>query len=96
LSRLNAIDRPTRRMVRRCERAAPGDLVHVDVKKLGLIADGGGWRTHGHHPGMIRGRSISYDFFHIAIDAHTRIAYVEAHSDENGTTCAGFITRAIG
>ncbi len=95
LSRLDAIDPPTRRVIRRYERAAPGELIHVDVKKLGRIPDGGGWRTHGHHTGMIRGRGLGYDFFHVAVDDHTRIAYVEVHHDEKGDTCAGFITRAV-
>jgi transposase InsO family protein len=97
LSRLDAIDPPTRRMVRRYERATPGELVHVDVKKLGRIPDGGGWRIHGRD--VARGsrvqRGMGYDFFHVAIDDHSRVVYVEALDDEQGDTCAGFITRAI-
>lgn len=96
LSRLDAIDGPTRRVVRRYERAAPGELVHVDVKKLGRIPDGGGWRIHGRSPRMNRGRGLGYDFFHVAIDDHSRVVYVEALRDEKGDTCAGFITRTIG
>lgn len=96
LSRLDAIDPPTRRIVRRYERAAPGELLHVDVKKLGRIPDGGGWRVNGHSPGMVRGRGLGYDFFHVAIDDHSRVVYVEALDDEQGVTCAGFIERAIG
>ncbi len=95
LSRLDAVDPPTKRIVRRYERANPGELVHVDVKKLGRIPDGGGWRTHGRHAGMNRGRSLGYDFFHVAVDDHSRVAYVEALHDEKGDTCAGFITRAV-
>jgi len=95
LARLDAIDPPTRRVVRRYERATPGELVHVDVKKLGRIPDGGGWRVHGKSQGMIRGRGLGYDFFHVAVDDHSRVVYVEALSDEKGDTCAGFITRAI-
>ena len=95
LGRLDAIDRPTRRIVRRYERAAPGELLHVDVKKLARIPDGGGWRAHGRHPGMIRGRGIGYDFLHVAVDDHSRVVYVEALIDEKGETCAGFITRAV-
>lgn len=97
LSRLDAIDRPTRRIVRRYERATPGELVHVDVKKLGRIPDGGGWKVHGRAVarGSRTGRGLGYDFFHIAIDDHSRIVYVEAHSDEKGQTCAEFITRAV-
>lgn len=98
LSRLDAIDPPTRRIVRRYERAAPGDLVHVDVKKLGRIPDGGGWRVHGRD--VARGgrvqRGMGYDFFHVAVDDHSRVVYVEALGDEKGDTCAGFINRAVG
>lgn len=96
LSRLDAIDPPTKRIVRRYERATPGELLHVDVKKLGQIPDGGGWRVHGRGAGTTRGYGkVGYDFFHVAIDDHSRVVYVEAHQDEQGTTCAGFITRAI-
>jgi transposase InsO family protein len=84
-------------MVRRYERARPGELVHVDVKKLGRIPDGGGWRVHGRE--VARGsrvqRGMGYDFLHVAIDDHSRVVYVEALGDETGDTCAGFITRAI-
>ena len=64
LSRLDVIDRPTKRIVRRYERAAPGELIHVDVKKLGRIPDGGGWRAKGRSPGMTRGRGLGYGSFH--------------------------------
>ena len=76
LSRLDAIDPPTRRTVRRYERATPGELVHVDVKKLGRIPDGGGWRAHGRaSPLRRRGDGkAGYDFFHVAIDDHSRVA----------------------
>lgn len=97
LSRLDAIDPPTRRIVRRYERAAPGELIHVDVKKLGRIPDGGGWRVHGRD--VARGgrvhRGLGYDFLHVAIDDHSRVVYVEALADEKGDTCAGFIRRAL-
>jgi len=97
LSRLDAIDPPTRRIVRRYERAAPGELIHVDVKKLGRIPEGGGWRVHGRD--VARGsrvrRGMGYDFLHVAIDDHSRVVYVEALDDEKGDTCAGFITRAV-
>lgn len=96
-SRLDAIDPPTGRVVRRYERAAPGELFHVDVKKLGRIPDGGGWRFHG--PDVARGsrvkRGLGYDFLHVAIDDHSRVVYVEAVENEQGETCASFISRAI-
>jgi hypothetical protein len=65
----------------------------VDVKKLGRIPDGGGWRAHGRSE-KVRGRGIGYDFIHVAVDDHTRIAYAEIHPDEKGTTCARFLSRA--
>lgn len=94
LGRLDAIDPPTRRVVRRYERAAPGELLHVDVKKLGRIPDGGGWRIRGraHRPR----RGLGYDFVHVAVDDYSRVAYAEVHPDEQGDTCAAFIARAIG
>ena len=98
LSRLDAIDPPTRRIVRRYERTAPGELVHVDVKKLGRIPEGGGWRSHGRQVARGAGgrpRGMGYDFLHVAIDDHSRVVYVEALTDEKGDTCAGFITRAV-
>ncbi len=77
----------------RYERARPGELVHVDVKKLGRIPDGGGWRAHGRSE-EVRGRGIGYDFVHSMVDGHSRLAYSEILPDEKGPTCAGFITRA--
>jgi transposase InsO family protein len=77
----------------RYERARPGELVHVDVKKLGRIPDGGGWRAHGRSE-EVRGRGIGYDFIHSMVDDHSRLAYSEILPDEKGPTCAGFITRA--
>lgn len=66
----------------------------MDVKKLGRIPPGGGHRVHGrrHRPNRHRGRG--YDFVHVAIDDHSRYAYVEVLADEKGTTCAGFVLRA--
>lgn len=95
LSRLDVIDPPTRQIVRRYERAAPGELIHVDVKKLGRIPNGGGWRIHGRRNRPNRREGLGYDFLHVAIDDHSRVAYVEALIDEKGDTCAGFISRAL-
>lgn len=95
LSRLEMIDPPTRQVVRRYERAAPGELLHIDVKKLGRIPDGGGWRIHGRVNRPHRRTGLGYDFLHVAIDDHSRVAYVEALTDEKGDTCAGFLTRAV-
>ena len=88
-----AVIRATRATTNRYEHAHPGDLIHVDVKKLGRIPDGGGWRAHGRSE-EVRGRGIGYDYVHAAIDDHTRLAYAEIHPDEKGVTAAGFLTRA--
>jgi hypothetical protein len=77
----------------RYERDSPGDLVHVDVKKLGRIPDGGGWRAHGRSE-EVRGRGIGYDFVHSMVDDHSRLAYSEILPDEKGPTCAGFLLGA--
>jgi len=68
--------------------------VHIDVKKLGRIPDGGGWRVHGRgkRPGSLRG--LGYDYVHAAVDDYSRAAYAEILPDEKGTTCAGFWLRA--
>jgi transposase InsO family protein len=102
LARLCWLDRATGRVIRRYERATPGELVHVDVKKLGKIPDGGGWRVHGRALG---GRNrhlhshgshphIGYHFVHTAIDDHSRLAYCELLPDEQGATAAAFWRRA--
>jgi len=81
----------------RYERDRPGELVHVDVKKLGRIPDGGGWRVHGRQAGSTavkKKQRIGYDFVHSMVDDHTRLAYSEIHDDEQGATAAGFLTRA--
>jgi transposase InsO family protein len=89
--------RASRRSNLRYERSAPGDLVHDDVKKLGRIPDGGGWRAEGptvddHHGRRLRG--TGFDYVHAAIDDYSRLAYAEVLPDEKGTTCAGFLARA--
>ena len=103
LPRLSECDALTGEPVRRgpvsrvrYERARPGELVHIDIKKLGRIREGGGWRALGRpacpNPGA--GRGAGYDFVHSAIDDHSRLAYSEIHPDERGATCAGFMARA--
>lgn len=77
----------------RYERNRPGELVHIDVKKLGRIPEGGGWRAWGRSGAPQRTR-VGYDFVHSAVDDHTRLAYSEIHRDEKGGTCAGFMARA--
>jgi transposase InsO family protein len=101
LARLAWLDRTTGRSVRRYEHAAPGDLVHVDIKKLGKIPDGGGWRAlgraaggrnrHKHSPGS--SPVIGYHL-HTALDDHSRLAYSKLLPDERKETAAAFWHRA--
>jgi transposase InsO family protein len=81
----------------RYEREHAGDLVQVDVKKLGRIPDGGGWRALGRDATSTYERKktrIGFDFVHSAVDDHSRLAYSEILPDEKGDTCAGFMARA--
>ncbi|WP_345428964.1 IS481 family transposase, partial [Pseudonocardia xishanensis] len=86
--------RATRHSSRRYEHPTPGDLVHVDVKKLGRIPDGGGHRVNGRGTRPGRLRRIGFDYVHAMVDDHSRFAYAEILPDEKGTTCAAFLTRA--
>jgi transposase InsO family protein len=107
IHRLAHVDRATGQPVRRYEADAPGELVHVDVKKLGNIPDGGGWHLLGQargrknrqaHRGRARkvaGRpSLGYCYVHSAVDSHTRLAYSEALNDETAATATAFLDRA--
>ena len=97
LNRLSRLDRSSRAIIR-YERDHPGALLHVDVKKLGRVPDGGGWRVHGREMGKTsagRRAGIGFDYLHVAVDDHSRFAYVEVHKDERAETCSGFLTRAI-
>jgi transposase InsO family protein len=96
VSRLNFIDRPTRTIVR-YERERPGELLHVDVKKLGRIRLGGGKRIFGPEfgqPGAATQKRVGYDYLHVAIDDNSRVAFVQALADEKGPTCAQFLIDA--
>lgn len=92
VSRLSDFDRPTGMPVRYVK-DRPGQLLHVDVKKLGRIPDGGGWRIHGRQGHHNTGQG--YDKLHIAVDDHSRLAFVQVHADERGPTCAAFLTDAV-
>jgi len=95
LNRIAWMDRPTGQVIRRIHTDRPGELVHVDVKKLGRIPSGGGWRMLGREQTPHQSKTrVGYDFVHSAIDAHTRLAFSEIHTDERGPTCAGFWERA--
>jgi transposase InsO family protein len=91
--RLGELDHPTKTPIR-YERDRPGELIHVDVKKLGRIPAGGGWRKLGRE-GAHRNPNtrIGYDYLHVAIDDHSRLAYVEVLADERAGTVAGFFSR---
>ena len=99
--RLAWLDRPTGRPVR-YERDRPGELVHVDIKKLGRLRDGGGWRAHdrgsqqdlrARRPRATNGLAGT-DFVHSAVDDHSRLAYCEVLPDEQAATASAFWSRA--
>ncbi|MFF3691649.1 IS481 family transposase [Streptomyces sp. NPDC002187] len=105
LNRLAWLDRPTGEPVRRYERARPGELVHVDIKKLGNIPNGGGWRTVGrtaddrNRQATTTARKsstpvIGDTYIHSAVDDHSRLAYSEVLADERKETAAAFWQRA--
>jgi transposase InsO family protein len=100
LARLSWLDRATGRVIRRYEHHRPGDLVHVDIKKLGRIPDGGGHRSRGraagnrNKTGNTANRRPGYAFLHNAVDDHSRLAYTEILSGEKKETAAGFWLRA--
>lgn len=117
ISRLRDLDPPTGEQLRgndpatavhgpnrwrRYERDHPGELIHIDVKKLGHIRPGGGWWAHGRDSAQSRaarsGPRVGYDYVHVAVDDHSRLAYVEVLTSddggENGHACAGFPHRA--
>jgi len=82
----------------RYEHDRPGELVHMDVKKIGRIPDGGGWRALGRGASAIqrdRSTKVGYDYVHSLVDDHSRLAYSEIWADEKGQTCAEFLRRAI-
>jgi transposase InsO family protein len=96
LNRLAWLDRPTGRVIRRYERSRPGELVHLDIKKVGQIPPGGGWRIRGRGytgEGQAR-RRVGFTYLHAAVDDHSRVAYVEALDNERGVTAVGFLERA--
>ena len=82
----------------RYERDRPGELIHIDVKKIGRIPDGGGWKAWGRNTATATEKSkrkrVGYDYVHSAVDDYSRLAYSEIHTNEKGDTTAGFLTRA--
>ena len=90
--------RASKKTAIRYERDRPGELVHMDVKKLGRIPDGGGWRAHGRGHGSItrdHNARVGFDYVHSLVDDHSRLAYSEILPDEKGPTCAEFLNRAL-
>jgi transposase InsO family protein len=111
LNRLTHLDRVSGERIRRYEHDHPGDLLHVDVKKLGKVPDGGGWRYLPKAQGF-RNRAataartgaprstrhaplIGTCYLHTVIDDHSRVAYVEAHEDETKETAAQVLRNAV-
>ena len=111
LNRLTHIDRASGEPIRRYEHENPGDLLHMDVKKLGRVPEGGGWRYVGREQGN-RNRHIAGTktggprnkwgkplmgtcFLHTVIDDHSRVAYVEARDDETKETAAQVLRNAV-
>jgi transposase InsO family protein len=108
INRLSHVDRATGEPIRRYEHDHPGSLIHVDVKKLGNIPDGGGWRYTGRAQGIKnraatpgkprssnREPKMGTAFVHTVIDDHSRVAYAEIHDDETAVTAIGVLTNAV-
>jgi transposase InsO family protein len=109
INRLSHIDRRTGEPIRRYEHDTPGALIHVDVKKLGNIPDGGGWRYVGRAQGKrhraattagkprnaYRNPKMGTAHVHTVIDDHSRVAYAEIHDDETAATATAVLTRAV-
>jgi hypothetical protein len=108
LNRLAHVDRATGEPVRRYEHPHPGSMLHVDVKKLGNIPDGGGWRYVGRKQGsknraatpgtsrsIHRNPKLGHAFVHTVIDDHSRVGYAEVHDDETAATAVAVLARAV-
>ena len=94
LARLSHLDRATGRVIRRYERDRPGELIHVDIKKLGNIPDGGGHKALGRQQGRRNRAGLGYSYVHNALDDHSRLAYSEILPDETQHTAVAFWRRA--
>jgi transposase InsO family protein len=94
VNRLRWMDRPTGRIIRRIETSRCGELVHIDVKKLARIPDGGGHRMLG-RSSSTRPRGGGYAHVHTAIDAYSRLAYSEFAGVEDTVNCVAFLDRAV-
>ena len=93
-----AVIRASKTTAVRYERSRPGELVHMDVKKIGRIPAGGGWRAHGRQMGSTSAQKkarIGFDYVHSVVDDHSRFAYSEILDDESAASCAAFFERAV-
>jgi transposase InsO family protein len=108
INRLSHVDRATGEPIRRYQHEHPGDLLHVDVKKLGNVPDGGGWRYVGRPqgrknkastPGKPKNRwhntQMGTAFVHTVLDDHSRVAYTEIHDDETAATAVLVLRNAV-
>jgi hypothetical protein len=108
INRLSHIDRATGEPIRRYEHDQPGAMLHVDVKKVGNVPDGGGWRYVGRQqgnknraatPGKPRSSrhhpKMGTAFVHTVIDDHSRVAYAEIHDDETAVTAVAVLRNAV-
>jgi transposase InsO family protein len=110
INRLSHVDRASGEPIRRYEHDKPGDLIHVDVKKLGNVPDGGGWRYLGRRQGGKNSRAtanrtgkrtsghhpaVGTAFVHTVIDDHSRVAYAEIHDDETKETATAVLRNAV-
>jgi transposase InsO family protein len=108
INRLSHVDRVTGEPIRRYEHDHPGALIHVDVKKLGNVPDGGGWRFVGRSQGrrnrfatpdkpknQWRNPKLGYAYIHTVLDDHSRVAYAEIHDDETKQTAAAVLRNAV-
>jgi transposase InsO family protein len=89
LSRLEPPEPPNR-----YERKRPGELIHIDVKKLGRIGRGAGHRVSGNKGPGQRSRGVGWEFVHVCVDDATRLAYVEVLDNEKAATAVAFLRRA--
>lgn len=92
-----ALIRASKTTAVRYERSRPGELIHMDVKKIGRIPDGGGWKARGRPMSQTNAHKkakIGFDYIHSVVDDHSRLAYSEILPDEKGPTCASFLQRA--
>jgi transposase InsO family protein len=103
LGKRSRLEPPER--VNRYERSAPGELIHIDIKKLGRIVGGPGKRVTGRH-GARRGASktdaagvrrniVGWEYLHVAVDDYSRLAYAEVLDDQKASTAIGFLCRAL-